>query len=127
MGYESRVYIVNEWDRKSCVENEKPLAETIAMFDLCCIEDGLLDVLTNKAEEASCAVWNSDGGEDIIITKDKYGRPLTSANIIDVYNAIEDGEYWRTTALKDFLHNLIINRDNMSRNFENLKVYHYGY
>lgn len=127
MGYESRVYIVNEWNRESYVGNEKPLAETIAMFDLCCIEDRLLDVLTNKAKEASCAIWNSDGGEDIVITKDKYDKPLTSANIIDVYNAIEYGEYWRTTALKDYLHNLIINRDNMSRDFESLKVYHYGY
>lgn len=127
MSYESRVYIVNEWNSFSYVENEKPLAETIAMFDLCCIEDRLLDVLTNKAEEASCAVWNSDGGEDVIITKDKYGRPLTSANIMDVYNAIEYGEYWRTTTLKDFLHSIIVNRDILSRDFENLKVYHYGY
>lgn len=127
MSYESRVYIVNEWDGNLGFENEKPLAETIAIFDLCCVEDGLLDVLTNKAEEARCAVWESYDGEDIIITKDKYNKPLTSANIVDVYNAIEDGVYWRTTALKDFLHNLIVNRDNMSRDFEQLKVYHYGY
>ena len=127
MGYESRVYIVNEWDKKSYVGDEKPLAETIAIFDLCCIEDRLLDVLTNKAEEARCAVWESYDGEDIIITKDKYDKPLTSASVIDVYNAIEDGVYWRTTALKVFLYNLIINRDNMSRDFDNLKVYHYGY
>ena len=128
MGYESRVYIVNEWDRKPFyIENEKPLAETIAVFDLCCIENKLLDVLTNKAEEASCAIWNSDGDGDIIITKDKYDKPLTSAGILDVYNAIEYGEYWRTTALKDFLHSIIVNRDILSRDFESLKVYHYGY
>ena len=128
MGYESRVYIVNEWDRESFyIENEKPLAETIAVFDLCCIGNKLLDVLTNKAEEASCAIWNSDGDEGIIITKDKYDKPLTSASIMDVYNAIEYGEYWRTTALKDFLHSIIVNRDILSRDFESLKVYHYGY
>ena len=128
MGYESRVYIVNEWDREFFnIENEKPLAETIAVFDLCCIENKLLDVLTSKAEEASCAIWNSDGDGDIIITKDKYDKPLTSASIMDVYNAIEYGEYWRTTALKDFLHSIIVNRDILSRDFESLKVYHYGY
>lgn len=127
MSYESRVYIVNEWDRNLGFENEKPLAETIAIFDLCCIEDSLLDVLTNKAEEAKCAVCESYDGEDIIITKDKYDRPLTSANIIDVYNAIEYGKYWRTTALKDFLHSLIVNHNILSRDFNNLKVYHYGY
>ena len=128
MGYESRVYIVNEWDRESFyIENEKPLAETIGVFDLGCIENKLLDVLTNKAEEASCAIWNSDGDGDIIITKDKYDKPLTSASIMDVYNAIEYGEHWRTTALKDFLHSIIVNRDILSRDFESLKVYHYGY
>jgi len=76
MSYESRVYIVNEWDRNLCFENEKPLAEIIAIFDLCCVEDEVLDVLTNKAEEAKCCVWESYDGEDIIITKDKYGKPL---------------------------------------------------
>ena len=128
MGYESRVYIVNEWDGNlGFEENEKPLAEIIAVFDLCCAEDEVLDVLKNKAEEARCAVWESYDGEDIIITKDAYDKPLTSASIVDVYNAIEYGAYWRTTALKDYLHNLIINRDNMSRDFESLRVYHYGY
>ena len=127
MSYESRVYIVNEWDGNLGFENEKPLAETIAIFDLCCVENELLDVLTNNAEEARCAVWESYDGEDIIIIKDKYDKPLTSASIIDVYNAIEYGKYWRTTTLKDFLHSIIVNRDIMSRDFENLRVYHYGY
>ena len=127
MGYESRVYIVNEWDNNILFEKEKPRAEIIAIFDLCCIENKLLDVLTNKAKEAKCFVYESYDGEDIVITKDKYGKPLTSASIIDVYNAIEYGEYWRTTALKDFLHSIIVNRDILSRDFESLKVYHYGY
>lgn len=127
MGYESRVYIVNEWDTCVYYDNEKPLAETIAVFDLCCIEPELLDVLTTKASEAKYYVYDSDGNEDFIIKKDKYDKPLTSASIMDVYNAIEYGGYWRTTALKDYLHSLIVNRDILSRDFESLKVYHYGY
>ena len=127
MSYESRVYIVNEWDNNILFEKEKPMAEIIAIFDLCCIENKLLDVLTNKAEEAKCFVYESYDGEDIVIKKDKYDKPLTSASIMDVYNAIEYGEYWRTTALKDFLHSIIVNRDILSRDFESLKVYHYGY
>ena len=127
MGYESRVYFVNEWDGNLSFGNEKPMAEIIAVFDLSCVEDEVLDVLTNKAEEARCSVWESYDGEDIMITKDKYDKPLTSASIMDVYNAIEYGKYWRTTALKDFLHSIIVNRDIMSRDFESLKVYHYGY
>ena len=127
MGYESRVYIVNEWDGNLSFGNEKPMAEIIAVFDLSCVEDEVLDVLTNKAEEAKCSVQESYDREAIIFTKDKYDKPLTSASIMDVYNAIEYGKYWRTTALKDFLHSIIVNRDIMSRDFESLKVYHYGY
>lgn len=127
MGYESRVYIVNEWDIDTWFCDGKPMAETIAEFDLCCIENDLLNVLTNNAEEAKCYLYESHDGEDVIIKEDKYGRPLTSANIMDVYNAIEYGKYWRTTMLKEALHAIIANRDILSRDFDNLKVYHYGY
>ena len=127
MGYESRVYIVNEWDDKfSFVDEEigKPLGEIIAKFDLCCVENGFIDVFK---DEAKCYLYESNGENELKIVKDHYGKPLTSASIMDVYNNIEDGEYWRTTALKDFLHSLIVNRDILSRDFESLKVYHYGY
>ena len=124
MGYESRVYIVNEWDTCVYLEGEKPIAETIAKFDLCCVEDGLLDVFKNEAKYYLC---ESHDGEDIIITEDKYDKPLTSASIMDVYNAIEYGKYWRTTMLKEALHAIIANRDILSRGFDDLKVYHYGY
>jgi len=127
MGYESRVYIVNEWDDNiRFVDKEigKPLGEIIAKFDLCCVENGFLDVFK---DEAKCYVYESNGENELIITEDNYGKPLTSASIIDVYNNIEYGKYWRTTTLKDFLHSLIVNRDIMSRDFNSLKVYHYGY
>lgn len=127
MGYESRVYIVNEWDDKySFVNTEigKPLGEVIAKFDLCVVENGFLDVFK---DEAKCYISESHNGHDHIITNDAYDKPLTGADIMDVYNNITYGEYWRTTTLKDFLHSLIVNRDILSRNFESLKVYHYGY
>ena len=100
------------------------MGEIIAEFNLCCVEDGFLDVFKNEAE---CYLYESHDGEDIIITEDKYGKPLTSANIMDVYNAIEYGKYWRTTMLKEALHAIIANRDILSRGFDDLKVYHYGY
>ena len=129
MGYESRVYIVNEWnniDIGDVVDEEigKPSGEIIAKFDLCCVEDGFLDVFK---DEAKCYLYESNGENELDIVKDCYGKPLTSAGIIDVYNNIKYGEYWRTTALKDFLHSIIVNRDILSRDFESLKVYHYGY
>lgn len=124
MGYESRVYIVNEWNdidvRYADEEIGKPLGEIIARFDLCCVEDGFLDVFK---DEAKCCLRESK----LKIVKDCYGEPLTSAGILDVYNNIEYGRYWRTTALKDYLHSIIVNRDILSRDFESLKVYHYGY
>lgn len=127
MGYESRVYIVNEWDDKfSFVDKEigKPLGEIIAKFDLCCVENGFIDVFK---DEAKCYLYESNGESELKIITDHYGKPLTSATIMDVYNNIEYGKYWRTTTLKDFLHSLIVNRDILSRDFESLKVYHYGY
>lgn len=124
MGYESRVYIVNEWDGFVDTEIGKPLGETIAKFDLCCVENGFLDVFK---DEAKCYLYESNDESELHIVKDNYGKPLTSATIMDVYNNIKYGEYWRTTVLKDFLHSLIVNRDILSRDFESLKVYHYGY
>ncbi len=127
MGYESRVYIVNEWDdgiRFVDKEIGKPLGEIIAKFDLCCVEDGFLDVFK---DEAKCYLYESNGEGELEIVKDHYDKPLTSATIMDVYNNIEYGKYWRTTMLKDALHSIIVNRDILSRDFESLKVYHYGY
>ena len=127
MGYESRVYIVNEWDdRFSFVDEEigKPLGEIIAKFDLCCVENVFIDVFK---DEAKCYLYESNGESELRIVEDHYGKPLTSANIMDVYNAIEYGKYWRTTMLKEALHAIIANRDILSRDFESLKVYHYGY
>lgn len=129
MGYESRVYIVSEPSIDIRYDGEKPIAEILASFDLCCIENELLEALTGKkSTEAKCNLYeHHSNDEEIIIKKDKYGDSLKSADIIDIYNAIEYGENWRTTALKDFLHAIIVNRDILTRDFESIKVYHFGY
>ncbi len=128
MGYESRVYIVSEPDIDVRYDGEKPMAEIIASFDLCCIDNELLEVLTGKkSTEAKCNLYEHHGDKEVIIKKDKYSKPLTSANIIDVYNAIEHGEYWRTTMLKDALCTIIDSRHILTRDFESFKVYHFGY
>ena len=128
MSYESRVYIVNEWNdidiRYVDEETGKPLGEIIAKFDLGCVEDGFFDVFE---DEAKCCLYESNNENESKIVKDCYGEPLTSASILAVYNNIKYGEYWRTTVLKDFLNSLIYNQEIISRDFESLKVYHYGY
>ena len=119
MGYESRVYIVSE-TYSTFIDGKKPYAEIIAEFDLCKCDYEFVNVFKS---EANCYIYINDAP----VTKDCYGDAIKSADIIDVYNAIEYGDYWRTTMLKDALHSIIVNRDILSRDFESLKVYHYGY
>lgn len=119
MGYESRVYIVNE-TYSTFIDGKKPYAEKIAEFDLCKCDYEFVSIFK---DEATCYIYIN--GEQT--SEDCYGDAIKSANIMDVYNAIEYGDYWRTTMLKEALHAIIANRDILSRDFESLKVYHYGY
>lgn len=119
MGYESRVYIVSE-SYSTFIDGKKPYAEIIAEFDLCKCGYEFVDIFK---DEASCYIYVN--GEPV--EKDDYGDTIKSAELIDVYNAIEYRGYWRTTMLKECIHAILGNKDILSRNFESLKVYHYGY
>lgn len=120
MGYESRVYIVQEFDDGIVWENGMRSAQIIAKFNLCCVEEEVLNVFKSKAE--CCLVEN-----DEFITTDCYGDELKCADIMTLYNAIEYGKYWRTTALKEYLHGIINTKENVTFGFGGLKAYHYGY
>ena len=120
MGYESRVYIVQEFEDGWVWENGMRSASIIAEFNLCCVEQEVLDVFKSNAEY--CLIE-----KDEFITTDNYGAPLKCADIMALYNAIEYGKYWRTTALKEYLHGIINTRDIVTYGFGNLKAYHFGY
>ena len=65
---------------------------------------------------------------DVVITKDKYGDTLKSADIMDVIDVIEDGDYWRFDMLKSMLMSIVESYRNKSltRDFSKIKVYHFG-
>ena len=120
MGYESKVYVVSE-SSISLEDNGKVWAEVIAMFDLCKVDTKFVDVFEH---EANGYIYIGDEA----VTTDKYDDTIKSANLYDVYFAIDDEEtYWRLVAFKKYLGELIKNKNNLTRDFESLKVYHYGY
>lgn len=125
MGYESRVYVVNE-NGFYYGEQDKPIGECIGVMNLCSCSGKFLEVFK---DEATHNLYESHDGVDYIISQDKYGDTLKSANIVDVIDAIEDGNYWRTDALKGMLVSIVesYKNKNLTRDFDELKVYHFGY
>ena len=88
------------------------------MFNLCKCGN-LFEVFK---EEADGVIYEPDSGEPIL--EDKYGKRLTSADITDVVNWIEEKEdvdWWRISALLGALKAFMENFG------DGLKVYHYGY
>lgn len=118
MGYESKLYIVEEANFKIPSDNGKVWAEVIGVINMCnCYK--LTEVFTT---ETNSYIYADDGNTRI--EKDKYGKPLTVAEIDDVIKCLktvvkEDG-YWRAKIAIDFLKS--IKKEN-----PNCKVYHFGY
>lgn len=124
MGYKSRIYIVHEQPNGYVWKCGKRSAEIIATFNLCCCEQKVLNAFTDTAE--CCLII-----DDTEVVEDCYGEALKSTDLMTLYNAIERGEYWRTSALKEFLHGIMRckfgDKDILTREFEGLKAYHFGY
>lgn len=118
MGYESRLYVVEESKFLFPSDDGKVWAEVIAK-----IEMGVCWPLSDVFKsEAKGYIYADDGNTRI--DEDKYGKPLTVAEIDDVIKCLkkivkEDG-YWRAKIAIDFLKS--IKKEN-----PNCKVYHYGY
>lgn len=118
MGYESRLYIVEECNFKLPSDNGKVWAEVIGMINLCnCY--AITEVFTEKANGY---IYANDGNTRI--DEDKYGKPLSVAEIDDVIEClkkiVKKYGYWRAKIAIDFLKS--IKKEN-----PNCKVYHYGY
>ena len=118
MGYESKLYIVQESNFLIPSDNGKVWAEVIGMIDMCkCYK--LTEVFTTKANGY---IYADDGNTQI--EEDRYGEPLAVAEIDDVIKCLkavvkEDG-YWRAKVAIDFLKS--IKKEN-----PNCKVYHFCY
>ena len=78
MGYESKLYIVEEADFKIPSDNGKVWAEVIGMVDLC-VCYSITDVFTNIANGY---IYDTDGNTRI--EEESYGKPLRVANLEDV-------------------------------------------
>ena len=118
MGYESKLYVVEESNFVYPSDNGKVWAEVIAMIDMCkCYP--LADAFNS---EAHGYIYADDGNTRI--EEDMYGSPLGVAEIDDVIECLKgivktDG-YWRAKVAIDLLKSI-------KKTNPNCKVYHYGY
>lgn len=115
MGYESKLYIVEETDVP--YYNDKVWARVIGMADLC-VCYSITDVFTNIANGY---IYADDG--NTIIEEDKYGSPLRVASLEDVIEKlkeiVENEDYRRAKIALGFL-------EAVQEAMPHCVVYHYG-
>ena len=140
MGYESKVYIVQEWE--SCVPDRKAYGDLIAVFDL----SKMGYEIHNKKSfrdlfylDRTCDIYSVDGRVNVpeecwkckikekeseIITEDCYGDPIEKADNAELIAWLEESlkkdYYWRAEALLECLKTLYARGIDFS-------VYHFGY
>ena len=118
MGYESRLYIVEESNFKIPCDNGKTWAEVIGMVDLCVCYP-IKDVFTKVANGY---IYADDGNTRI--EEDKYGEPLSVASLKDVIKKlkeiIKETDYRRAKVALGFL-------ESVYKDMPDCVVYHYGY
>lgn len=117
MGYESRLYIVEESKFKIPSDNGKVWAEVIGMVDLC-VCYSITDVFTNIANGY---IYDTDGNTRI--EEDLYGKPLRVANLEDVIEKlkeiVKESDYRRAKVALGFL-------KSVQKSMPDCVVYHYG-
>ena len=125
MGYESKVYIVQEYPKY--YEDEKlPYGSVIAMFDLCKMgyseyHGRAFRELFNH--ERTCEFYADDF--DTVITEDYYGDEVTKAEdnkaVVKWMKAyIKDNDWYRAKVVLDTL--LSLEKNNVE-----YSLYHFGY
>lgn len=118
MGYESRLYVVEECNFKFPSDNGKVWGQVIGMVDLCkCYP--ITEVFT---EEANGYIYADDGNTRI--EKDAYGSPLGVATLDIVIEKlkeiIKEEDYHRAKVALAFL-------KGVQKDMPYCVVYHYGY
>lgn len=123
MAYESRIYVVNKFDTKGfdeCVKNYYS-CETIAVFNLCRIDDEILGMIQNNAE-TDCYIWDNEGNPT---HTDKYGKGMIEMSLEEALkifiHAKNFYDYRRYTPIVGLLSGFNLNE------WSNLVVLHYGY
>lgn len=118
MGYESKLFIVEESNFKIPSDNGKVWAQVIGMVDLCkCYP--IADVFTR---EANGYIYDTDGNTRI--EEDMYGSPLGVADLDDVIEKlkeiVKEEDYRRAKVALGFL-------KEVRKSMPDCVVYHYGY
>ena len=118
MGYESKLYVVEESNFKIPSDNGKVWAQVIGMVDLCkCYP--IADVFTR---EANGYIYDTDGNTRI--EEDMYGSPLGVADLDDVIEKlkeiVKEEDYRRAKVALGFL-------KEVRKSMPDCVVYHYGY
>ena len=118
MGYESRLYIVEESKFKIPSDNGKVWAEVIGTINLCnCY--AIKEIFTKKANGY---IYADDGNTRI--DEDKYGKPLRVANLEDVIKKlkeiVKESDYRRAKVALEFL-------KSVQKSMPDCVVYHYGH
>lgn len=118
MGYDSRLYVVEESNFLLPSDDGKVFAEVIGMVELCvCYE--IKDVFD---EDANGYIYTDDGNTRIEI--DCYGEPLKVASlkavIVRLKRIIKESDYRRAKIALAFL-------EEVYKVMPECKVYHYGH
>ena len=116
MGYEMKLYIVEECNFLIPSDGEKLWADVIAMIDICkCYE-----IMNVFKTEAKGYIYADDGNTRIDF--DRYEEPLKSASIDEVMDALNSvrKEYDRAQIAYDIL-------KSFKKNRPNCVVYKFGY
>ena len=118
MGYESKLYVVEESNFVFPSDNGKIWAEVIGMIDLC----KCYPIVEVFDEDANGYIYSDDGNTRIEI--DCYGEPLKVASLKEVIVRLkrivrEDG-YRRAKIALAFL-------EEVQKTMPECKVYHYGH
>ena len=117
MGYESKLYVVEESSFRMPSDNGKVWAQVIGMVDLCkCYP--IVDVFTR---EANGYIYDTDGNTRI--EEDMYGSPLGVADLDDVIEKlkeiVKEEDYRRAKVALGFL-------KEVRKSMPDCVVYHYG-
>lgn len=130
MGYESKVYVVKEYDSEYCtVHNRLPYGDIIAIFNLCKMSYDLICGKSFKdlfTEERTCDFYADDG--DTVIEEDCYGSAIKKAkDNSDVLDWLKkhcerhkNDPWYREKAFRDFLKSL-------EKQQVTYSLYHFGY
>ena len=118
MGYESKLYVVEESNFTMPSDNGKVYASVIGMIDLC----KCYPIVEVFEDEANGYIYADDGNTKI--EEDMYGSPLGVATLDDVIEKlkeiVKEEDYCRAKVALGFL-------KEVRKSMPDCVVYHFGY